>query len=294
MLAWLYWNPPRNAFEIPYINHPIAWYGICFVLGFVIGYFLMVTIFDRYLTSHPFKPASSSRSSINQMSYFLTDRLCWFVVAGTVIGARLGAVLFYDWDYYSKYPLEILKTWKGGLASHGGALGVLFALYIFWRYAQRWLPQFSFMNLLDMIAIPIPLAAFFIRLGNFINQEILGTPSDAPWAIIFGNPADQGAVVPRHPVQLYEGIGYLLTFIFLYYLWRKKESSLRTGTLFGLMITLVFSSRFVLEFWKANQTSSLGDYYLQMGQLLSIPFVIAGLLILFFRNKFENKPLHLL
>jgi phosphatidylglycerol---prolipoprotein diacylglyceryl transferase len=294
MLASIHWNPPRTAFHIPYIQHPVAWYGICFVCGFFLGYFIMLALFNHYLSLNPFKPLSATQNSANDLSRFLTDRLCWFVVAGTIIGARLGAVFFYDWTYYSQHPIEILKTWKGGLASHGGALGVLLAVYLFWLYSKRWLPEFRLLNLLDMIAIPVPLAGFFIRFGNFINQEILGTPSDLPWAVVFGDPADYSNLIPRHPVQLYEGIAYLTIFFLLVYLWQKKGALLKTGTLFGWMFTLLFSSRFILEFWKTDQGSSLSHHYFQMGQWLSLPFIAAGILILIFRNKFENKPLHLL
>lgn len=285
-LAWLYWNPPRDAFTLPFIDRPVTWYGICFVIGFMLGYWVMVPVVRRFLSQ---KLVSKDTSTLDQLSHAFVDKLCLFVVIGTIVGARLGTVLFYDWDYYSQHPIEILKTWKGGLASHGGALGVLIALYFFWRSAKKKLHMLSFINVLDMISVPIPLAAVFIRIGNFINQEILGTPSDAPWAVIFGQPSDGSFPEPRHPVQLYEGLAYLTTFVFLYSLWRWKGDQLKTGTLFGWMLTLIFSSRFFLEFWKSSQESSLGDFGLQMGQILSIPFIVAGVAILVYSSISTKK-----
>lgn len=136
-----------------------------------------------------------------------------------------------------------------------------------------------------MVAIPTPLAAFFIRLGNFVNQEILGIPTTVLWGIVFGNPADGSLPVARHPVQLYEGAAYLAIFGLLFYWWYTKADRLATGTFFGWCITLIFSSRFIIEFWKMPQGSSFGDYDFQMGQLLSLPFIIAGLLVLYFRKN---------
>lgn len=283
--ASFFWNPSRDAFIVPVIDRPVTWYGICFVIGFTLGYFVMVPIFQHYLARHPTKPISPSLSTPKQISYFLTDRLCWFVVIGTLVGARLGAVFFYDWDYYSQHPIEILKTWKGGLASHGGAIGVILALYAYLRYIRRWLPSITFLELLDQLSVPTALAVCFIRIGNFINQEILGTPTLLPWGVVFQNPIDGSLPVARHPVQLYEGIAYFATFIILYTLWKRKSDSLPQGSLIGLFFILVFTSRFILEFWKVSQESSLGDFGIQMGQLLSLPFIISGIFILIFSKK---------
>lgn len=282
MIAAFFWNPPRDAFTIPFLDRPVTWYGICFVLGFMLGYYVMLPILKDYLSKTAYNPRSPQVHTIDQMSHFLLDRLCLFVIIGTIVGARLGTVFFYDWDYYSSHPIEILKTWKGGLASHGGALGILIALYLFTENAKKWVPSLTFIKVLDMIAVSIPLAGFFIRIGNFINQEILGTPSTAPWAVFFGEPADGSPPGPRHPVQLYEGLAYLAIFGILFLLWKRKGDSLKTGTLFGWMLILIFSSRFILEFWKSHQASSLGHFSLQMGQLLSIPFIIAGIVCLLY------------
>jgi phosphatidylglycerol---prolipoprotein diacylglyceryl transferase len=364
-LAWLYWNPPREAFTVPLIDRPIVWYGILFVTGFILGYFIINPILTRFLRQskhlasidvinwsllidymrspqpHPLiqkvvqelspdtiqvlKKFSSSHSldkklkqdilqSLNtilydkliqredledvlpgalatakQTSYFLTDRLCWFVVIGTLIGARLGAVFFYDWLYFKQHPLEIVQVWKGGLASHGGVIGVMLALYMYLLYIHQWVPSLTFLKLLDMVSIPSALAGCFIRLGNVMDQEILGTTTDLPWGVIFGQPADGSWPVPRHPIQLYEAGVYLIIFFFLYGLWKKKGDQLSSGTIVGTLFILIFSSRFFLEFWKSNQESILHSSTIQMGQLLSIPFVIVGIFLILLGRREDKK-----
>lgn len=275
--AWLYWDPPKEAFTIPFINHPVVWYGILFVLGFILSYFLVIRMFVRYFEQ---TTAPTPKSlPIKEASVFLTDRLCWFVVLGTIIGARLGYVLFYDLRMVAT-PLEILKTWNGGLASHGGVLGIILSLYFFRLSVKKWMPSLTLLTLIDFVALPSPLVSFFIRLGNFVNQEILGTPTTLPWAVIFEHPADGTVPIPRHPVQLYEAATYLGIFVFLYVLWKRYDALQYPGRLSGWLFTLVFSSRFILEFWKANQESVLDLYWIQMGQLLSLPLIALGLFLL--------------
>jgi phosphatidylglycerol---prolipoprotein diacylglyceryl transferase len=278
IMAWLYWDPSRQAFTIPYLNHPVAWYGLLFVSGFICGYFVIHPIFMRFLKEVNEPKASSSQkifSDRSQMAYFLTDRLCWFVIAGTIIGARLGDVLFYSGPYWEN-PIEIFKIWHGGLASHGGVTGVLIALYFYLKYVHQWIPQLTYLRLLDFVAIPSALVACFIRLGNFVNQEILGKATQLPWGIVFGHPADGSFPVARHPVQLYEAGAYLMTFIILGLLWRKQKVDAVPGTLIGWMFILIFGSRFVIEFFKASQDSFLNSAYLEAGQLLSLPFIFLG------------------
>lgn len=357
--AWFYWDPPREAFTIPFFDHPIVWYGILFVSGFIIGYFVLIPILTRFLSqskhlsnldianwpefieqlrssSSPLitqlstqfdlstrrqikqqspaitsdlkqrildglnrllRDSSISRAdlehtfgkaltSLKQTAYFLTDRLCWFTVIGTVVGARLGAVFFYDWNYFSSHPLEIFKVWHGGLASHGGFLGVMVSLYFYLKYIQKWVPQLTFLRLLDDVAIPTALVCCFIRLGNFMNQEILGTPTNLPWGILFAHPADDSLAIPRHPVQLYEAIAYLITFCILWSLWKYRNlDEEHPGALIGITFILGFGSRFILEYWKATQDSILDSSLLQMGQILSIPFILLGGYLLW-RSRF--------
>jgi phosphatidylglycerol---prolipoprotein diacylglyceryl transferase len=282
--AWLYWNPPRVAFTVPLIDRPVVWYGILFVTGFILGYFIINPIFSRFLT----QTEKLSPSEAKRISYSITDKLCWFIVAGTLIGARLGSVIFYDWEIYRENPWEIFQIWKGGLASHGGAVGVLIGLYFFSLYIRRSIPSLTFIKLLDIVAIPTALAACFIRLGNFMNQEILGTVTTMPWAVVFGNASDGSAPMPRHPIQLYEAVAYLATFFILYTLWKKKGDLLPDGSFFGLLMICVFGSRFFLEYWKDTMDSTWDVSFIQMGQLLSVPFILIGVITLI-RNGFFQR-----
>ncbi|VAW84067.1 Prolipoprotein diacylglyceryl transferase [hydrothermal vent metagenome] len=231
----------------------IHWYGLMFMGGFLIGYQIMVMIYKK-----------------EQQDPEKLDRLLWHLLLGTIIGARLGHVLFYDPGYYFSNPLEILAIWKGGLASHGGAIGVLLALYLYQRKSSE-----TYLWLLDRIAIPAALAACFIRIGNLFNSEIIGQPTTVPWAIIF----ERIDSLPRHPTQLYESLSYAITFIVLVMLYKKLRSN--GGVIIGAFLVCVFSSRFVIEFYKTKQATYATDLWLNTGQMLSIPFVIAGLVLIF-------------
>lgn len=282
ILAWLYWNPDRVAFTIPFINHPIVWYGIWFVAGLIGGYFLLIPMFQQRLEATRGEPGRA-------FALPLLDRLTWFVIAGVIIGARLGHVFFYEWSRYEDHLLDIFKVWNGGLASHGGVAGLLIALFFYQLSIRKKFPEFTFIALLDMLAVPSPFTSFCIRIGNFFNQEILGTPTTVPWAIIFGDAADGSAPQPLHPAQLYEALAYLLTFIFLYTLWRIKGLSLRPGVLIGLMFICIFGSRFFIEFVKAHQSTVIDESFLQMGQYLSLPFVIAGIFLCFYNKLITSN-----
>jgi len=292
--SWLYWNPNRDAFTIPGLNHPLRWYGLFFVFGFIVGYWIILSIFTKYLKRQT--PLKANDTPIPDQAVYLADRLMWFVVGGTIIGARLGHVLFYDWPRYQHRLLDILKIWEGGLASHGGTLGILIGLVGYRQLIKKQYPDLTFLKILDMLCIPVALAACCIRLGNFMNQEILGTQTTVPWAIIFGDPADGSISVPRHPVQLYEAIAYLVTFIFLFTLWKSRDGAsppkpLRAGGISGLFFILVFGSRFLIEFYKLPSSLMIDESYLQTGQLLSIPCIIAGFLMLFFGDKGRKEPI---
>lgn len=276
-LAWLYWDPPKEAFTIPYFNIAVAWYGILFAAGFIAGYFILIPMLRRQFND----PEGTLSSSF-------ADRITWFIVLGTVIGARLGHVFFYDWPYYSHNLLEIFMIRKGGLASHGGTLGVIAGLILFLRWNKHRYPPLSFVQLMDLLVVPTAMAVTFIRIANFFNQEILGNETAVPWAVIFGHAADGTAPAPRHPVQLYEAAAYLATFIILYALWRVKGNKLKPGILSGLFFIFVFGSRFFLEFFKTQQTSWLDDSEFQMGQLLSLPFVALGIVLLCLPRKWTE------
>lgn len=284
-LSWFYWNPNPEAFRIPIIDLPVFLYGILFVSGFILGYFILLPLFTHLLQ----KTAKDKNQDFKKLSQKLVDNLTWFVIAGTILGARLGHVIFYDWDRYKNHLLSILNTREGGLASHGGAVGVILSLLLYHRFILKKVAAVSFLQLLDLIVIPTALVGCFIRIGNFFNQEIVGNPTNMPWAIIFGHPAEGVSILPRHPVQLYEAFAYLATFLLLYGLWYKYKDSLPIGLLSGLFFVLVFTSRFFIEYWKAPQTAIIDQSFLQMGQLLSIPFILLGLALLLCAKFKKNE-----
>jgi prolipoprotein diacylglyceryl transferase len=162
------------------------------------------------------------------------------------------------------------------LSSHGGFLGVLIAVILFYRGARRQVPQMSFLNWIDLLIIPLALVSSFIRLGNFVNQEIVGKETHVPWAVIFGHPAERVPSVPRHPVQLYEAFAYFTIFLFLWILWRKKREVIPSGLLCGIGILLLGTARFILEAFKLTQQTYINQSYLEVGQLLSIPYLLFG------------------
>lgn len=288
--AWLFWDPPREAFTIPYFDIAVAWYGILFATGFVVGYFVLIPIL-RKMFSETIKTYPREDTDVNTLASSFADKITWYIVIGTVVGARLGHVLFYDWPYYRENPMKILMIREGGLASHGGTLGIMLALILFLRWNRKMFPEMTFVKLIDILVVPTALTVCFIRIANFFNQEILGYPTDKPWGIIFGHAADGTAPIPRHPVQLYEAAAYFATFIVLYALWRAKGTSLKPGILSGLFFIFVFGSRFFLEFLKEPQ-SVIDSAGLQMGQWLSVPFVLLGIGLLFLPEK--KTPIHTL
>lgn len=230
----------------------IRWYGLLFASAFFAGFRIMVWIYKR----EGLDPGE-------------VDRLLIYVMIGTVVGARLGHCLFYEPGYYLRNPLEIIKVWQGGLASHGAAIGILTALYLYSRsgfeQTYRWL--------LDRVVIVVALSGFFIRLGNLFNSEILGIQTSVPWAFVF----DRIDLVPRHPTQLYESFTYLAVFWMLFILYKKSPLTHLQGFLSGLFLTSVFGFRFFVEFLKENQSAFEGDLFLNMGQMLSIPLCLIGL-----------------
>lgn len=280
-LSWITWNPNREAFTIPYIDLPIMWYGVFFALGFVAGYFIFLHLFKQLLWQNRGVVAKD-------VAQDFTDKMIWYIVIGTVVGARLGHVFFYDWPFYQAHPMEIFMVRKGGLASHGGTTGVILGLLLFYWLNRKKYPDISFFNIIDLVAIPTALASCCIRLGNFINQEIIGTPSDVPWAIIFVHPAEAVEAVPRHPAMLYEAGVYLATFFFLWALWHHYGTKLKPGILCGLFFISIFGSRFFIEFFKSPQAVDSPDSFLNRAQYLSLPFVAMGIILLLLPEKFTR------
>lgn len=285
MLSVLYWDPDRVLFVLPYINHPVTWYGFIFAFGFLVGYFFVRRMFTGLLDG-----LLPTLAEVKLTAIQLTDRLGFLVILGAIIGARLGHVFFYGWPYYKANPGDIIKIWEGGLASHGGAIGMFIALCIFVYWTRSAYPRLSFLTVLDVLVVPTAFVAGCIRIGNFINQEITGIPTKMPWGVVFGHPIDAPPGMAVHPVQLYESIFYFVVFLVLFFLWRGNEKKLGTGLFSGLFFLLIFSFRFLVEYLKVPQ-SELIDLYapIKMGQLLSIPFIILGAVLLIRYFCFRKK-----
>lgn len=221
-------------------------------------------------------------SSIKVRTTKVAEQITFYVIIGAIVGSRLGDVLFYqNWQEIIRNPSLIIAVWQGGLASHGGAAGILIVLWIF---AKR--RKLSFWTAVDFTVIPTAIAAVFIRTGNFFNQEILGIPTTLPWGILFLHPADGGPIVPRHPAQLYEAAWYLCTFVILMLYWHRHRPFEPKGRLTGLFLILVFGFRFFIEFLKVEQSELLSaSSILTMGQWLSLPFILLGLWLFFRKIK---------
>lgn len=271
----IFWDPKPEVFRIPFLDFPVLWYGVLFALGFILGFPIFVGILMRAFGKDWKKKAVQ-----------ITDRLTLYMILGTVIGARVGHFLFYERpEHYFRDPWEIFRIWEGGLASHGAAVGIVLALILFSYKYRREYPNLSWIRLLDFISVPAALGGCFIRLGNFVNQEILGTASRLPWAVVFGHPADHSYPIPRHPVQIYEACFYLAVFFFLWRLSFIKKFLMAEGKLIGLFLVLVFGFRFFIEFLKQEQSHLLAAPVLNMGQILSIPVVFGGLIFYFYKRK---------
>lgn len=256
------WSPSPEIFSIGPVH--IRYYSVLFVSGFIIGYYIFVKFFKR-----------------EGLPVEILDTLLYTLLGSAVIGARLGHCLFYEPEYYLARPWEILKIWEGGLASHGGAIAILIAI---WYYVRKYGKKhnFNYIWLMDRIGIATALAGALIRLGNLMNSEIYGNPTSLPWGFIFEL---RGETVAKHPTQLYEALAYLFTFVLLMWLYYKHLNKLKRGTLFGLFLIGIFGARFFIEFIKEPQVSFEQSMTLNMGQWLSIPFVIAGAVLILYGIK---------
>jgi phosphatidylglycerol:prolipoprotein diacylglycerol transferase len=273
LFQFIPWNVSPDIIDLGFF--PLRWYSVFFAIGFILSY----QILQRYFRTEDVKP-------------HVLENLTIYIVVATVVGARLGHCFFYEFDYYSHHLLEVFLPIKihpklefvgyQGLASHGGAIGILVALIIFtkkYKVSLSWI--------LDRLALVIPLAGCCIRLGNLFNSEIIGRPSNVPWAFIF----ERVDNLPRHPGQLYEAILYVLIFVFLN--WLYHQTPRQSGYIFGAFLVLLFSARFLVEFSKEPQSDFESTIVLNMGQLLSIPFIFFGLLIVLRNGKtrlITNSP----
>jgi prolipoprotein diacylglyceryl transferase len=264
-------------------------YGLLFVTGLIIGYFVVRKMFRK-----------------DGISDEILDKLVLFMVVATIVGARLGHVFFYGpyWDEvsadgvvlergYFSHPGDILKVWEGGLASHGAAIVILISLYI---YSRRVIHK-PYLWMLDRISAPIAIGGTFIRLGNLVNHEMVGDVTTVPWGFRFMHhdcippfECSWNAIPVRHPAQLYEAICYFAAFLILMFLYWKKDLWKRPGVVFGSFLILIWGARFMVEFVKLGQTARDEYLFLNTGQLLSIPLVIAGVILLYRGLK---KPIEL-
>lgn len=255
------WDVNPEIFRIG--TFAVRWYGLLFASSFLFGYIIMLKIFRN-----------------ENLSDALLDKLTIYMAVGVIAGARLGHCLFYEPVYYFSHPLEILAVWHGGLASHGAAVGILLAVWFFTDKEKK-----DYTWVLDRIAIVVALSGFFIRMGNLMNSEIYGVETTLPWGFVF---LRNGETAPKHPTQIYEALAYLTIFIILYHLyWRKKGEHIQ-GTLISLACVLIFIARFFIEFLKEDQVAFESGMKLNMGQLLSIPFIILGCAWFYFSLK-KNK-----
>lgn len=250
MPLMVHWNPDPEIW--PGVL-PIRWYGLLFMSGFVLGY----QILKRFWLAENRRPED-------------LDDLALYVGLGTILGARLGHCLFYEPAYYLSHPLDILKVWQGGLASHGAAILIPLSLAI---YVQR-NPTYKFWWIIDRLVVVVALAGGLIRLGNLMNSEIVGAPTGLPWGFVFER---LGESFPRHPSQLYEAAFYFLTFFLLYRMHQRGPLLGKPGAMLGVFLVLIFGFRFGIEFIKADQVAFEAGMVLNMGQWLSLPAVSLGL-----------------
>lgn len=260
-LNYIHWNPDPELINIFGIS--IRYYGLLFVSGLILSIYFLGRIYKRE----------------NLPSQHL-EKLSIYSMIGILAGARLGHCLFYEPAYYLSHPLEMILpvtfppdggikfTGYQGLASHGGAFGLLIALYFYSRKTKH-----AMIDTIDLIAVVAALGSAFIRLANFMNSEIIGIPTIKPWGVIF----ERVDNVPRHPAQLYEAIAYFIIFAVMMLLYYKMRAKLKNGFFFGLVLVLIFTARFIIEFVKENQVDFENSMTFNMGQLLSLPYIFAGL-----------------
>lgn len=265
----IHWNVDPEIFWIT-DSFPLKYYGLFWILGLILGYYIVQRIYKK------------EGVPTEQL-----EQLASYIFVGILLGARLGHCLFYDFEYYSEHLLEIvlpIREVNGsyqfsgfqGLASHGGVVGAIIAIAYYWKKTKT-----NLLWMLDRVSIGGTVTAAFIRLGNLMNSEIYGKPTDGSWGFVF----ERDDLIPRHPTQLYEAVAYLVIFAVLAFLYRKRTATTRNGLLVGMLFILLFSARFIIEFFKENQVGFEDTMTLNMGQWLSVPFVVFGLLLVFRKDN---------
>lgn len=274
-LNYIHWNIDPEIINVFGIS--IRYYGLLFLIGLILSVLILGWIFKK--------------ENIAQENL---EKLTMYGMIGIVVGARLGHCLFYEPAYYLSNPLEMLLPIKflngggiefigyQGLASHGGALGLIIALFFYSRKTKQ-----PLIDTIDLIAVVAALGGGFIRLGNFMNSEIIGMPTSKPWGFIF----ERVDNIPRHPAQLYEAISYFLIFIIMIALYKTKRERLQNGFFFGLTLVLIFTARFFIEFVKERQVAFEANMKLDMGQILSIPYILIGITFIIYGIRKTNRTL---
>ena len=309
LLAAILWNVDPILAHLGSLS--LRWYGLLFMSGFVVGTFVLTHIYRS-----------------EKVSPRWVDVITIYMLIGTIVGARLGHVLFYEPDIFLKNPLEVFMIWHGGLASHGATIGILFACWLFARNNK-----FDYLWVLDRIVIVVGIGGALIRMGNLMNSEIVGKPTDVPWAFVFprdtdhlvhpqppaqmfpagsvtvktvqgqdGEPEvttqpvtgpvapDTNVAVPRHPTMVYEALFCVVLVSILYAIWNRRKEHTPRGLIFGLFVVLLFTQRFLGEFLKENQVDFENGHLFNQGQLLSIPLVLVGIWVLWRAGKNPTNP----
>ena len=274
ILNYITWNVDPVAFSLGPLQ--VRWYGICWAVGFLLGYLLMSKVYKH-----------------EKMPEWSMDSLLLYMLVSTVVGARLGHCLFYEPEYYLSRPVEILKVWEGGLASHGGAIGILIGLWLYVRHFNKSTKKeksekqhITYLWILDRVVIPVCLVGALIRVGNVCNSEIYGTPTTLPWGFVFVRGNEQftgpdGQLLPCHPTGLYEAFFCLIAMVLLLWMYYKRDlGDKRPGLMFGTFLVIIFGSRIAIEFLKNVQVAFEKNMTFDMGQWLSVPFVIVGIVMI--------------
>lgn len=257
ILEAIIWNADPVLFSLGPFS--VRWYGLAFAVGFWLGYVIVAKMFK-----HEGAPE-------RWLGILLT-----YLVVATIVGARLGHVFFYEWDYYSQHLSEIPKIWNGGLASHGGTIANIIALFLFSWFVSKKPASWTF----DKVLVPVALVGGLIRLGNLMNSEIYGGPTDLPWGFVF---VRDGETMPMHPTQIYEALCYFALFGLLMWMYWERNAEERPWLITGVFFIGIFLPRFLIEYVKNVQVSSeyelIAQYGMNIGQMLSIPFIILGIFL---------------
>lgn len=259
------WNPSPEI--VDFGAFALRYYSLMFVLAFLLGIYIEKKLYKN-----------------DQVDEEIVDSLFVYVALATLLGARLGEVFFYNWSYFKHHLLEILVPIQfspfkiigfSGLASHGAAIGILISIFLFQRYR---LPQKSYLWIIDRVVIPVAIGGAFVRIGNLMNSEIVGKYTGSDFGFVFKR---LGETEPRYPTQIYEAIGYVLVFLVIWFIYWKTDKKKQEGFIFGVFMILLWSVRFIVEYWKERQDGEDMNALLNMGQTLSIPMILIGVFFVF-------------